>query len=133
MIAPAHSLALAILGVLLAAPGGAKGPAEHTEPRAVVKVEMTNTLRFTPDTVRIKVGDVVEWDNTSLLTHTVTADPSKSTIKGSAHLPKGAKPFDSGNIDPKGTFKHRFTVKGSYGYFCQPHEAAQMWGVVIVE
>ncbi len=125
------SIPAMVLGLILSAallrptPGRALAP-----PDAVVG--MTNTLRFEPDTVRVPVGGTVEWRNTSLLVHTVTGDPAKATLEGSARLPKGAKPFDSGNLDPKATFRHTFTVPGTYGYFCIPHEGAKMKGVVIV-
>jgi len=101
------------------------------EPAAVV--EMTNTLIFTPDTVRIKAGTTVEWRNTSLLVHTVTADPDLATLAESVQLPEGAKPFNSGNLDVKATFRHTFDVPGTYLYFCIPHEGAKMRGLVIVE
>lgn len=96
-------------------------------------VEMTNTMKFVPDTVRIKVGDTVEWINTSLLAHTVTGDPSEAAIEGSAALPDGAKTFNSGMLDPEETFTHTFEIKGTYQYFCIPHEGAKMIGWVIVE
>ncbi len=97
-----------------------------------VTIEMTNTMKFTPDTVRIESGQTVKWKNTSLLAHSVTGDPSKASIEGSAQLPNGAKPFDSGMMDPKQTFTHTFTVSGTYKYFCIPHEGAKMYGWVIV-
>lgn len=106
---------------------------EAKTPDPVVIVEMTNTMKFTPDTVRIKRGQTVKWDNTSLLAHSVTGDPSKASIEGSARVPKRAKPFDSGMMDPKQTFTHTFSVSGTYKYFCIPHEGAKMYGWVIVE
>jgi len=96
-------------------------------------VEMTNTLVFEPDTLRISVGTKVAFKNTSLLVHTVTADLEKATMKESAQLPEGAEPFDSGLLMPDSTFEHEFTVPGTYGYFCIPHEGAKMRGVVVVE
>ncbi|WP_457653142.1 cupredoxin domain-containing protein [Rhodocaloribacter sp.] len=119
------------LSALAAACSSAQTPPKaQRAPDAVVG--MTNTLRFEPDTVRVPVGGTVEWRNTSLLVHTVTGDPAKATLEGSARLPEGAEPFDSGNLEPKATFRHTFTVPGTYGYFCIPHEGAKMKGVVIV-
>lgn len=109
----------------------AKPPAVTQEPAATVG--MTNTMKFNPDTVRINTGETVEWTNSSLLAHSVTGDPSQSTIEGSAQLPEGAKPFDSGMMDPDETFTHTFTKPGTYKYFCIPHEGAKMFGWVIVE
>ena len=97
-----------------------------------VTIGMTNDLKFTPDTVRIKKGDTVLWENSSLLVHSVTADHDKKTEDDSVELPEGAEPFDSGLLDPDETFRYTFTTKGTYKYFCMPHEAA-MKGVIIVE
>lgn len=104
---------------------------QNKEP--AVTVGMTNSMKFTPDTVRIEPGETVRWENSSLLAHSVTGDPSLSTIEGSAELPEGAKPFDSGMMDPKQTFEHTFQVPGTYQYFCIPHEGTKMYGWVIVK
>ncbi|MCW9708772.1 cupredoxin domain-containing protein [Fodinibius salsisoli] len=96
-------------------------------------VEMTNTMKFNPDTVIIKNGQTVQWKNSSLLAHSVTGDPSQATIKGSATLPKGADSFDSGMMDPDQTYQHTFSLPGTYQYFCIPHEGAKMYGWIIVE
>lgn len=100
---------------------------------AAETVGMTSTLEFTPDTVRIAVGKTVRWKNSSMIVHTVTADPKKATKEESVRLPEGASAFDSGNLDPEATFKHTFTVPGTYRYFCVPHEGTKMYGTVIVE
>lgn len=102
-----------------------------SEPAA--KVGMTNTMKFTSDTVRIKAGETVEWTNSSLLAHTVTGDPSKAAIDGSVQLPEGSKTFDSGMLSPDQTYTHTFKIAGTYKYFCIPHEATKMFGWVIVE
>lgn len=96
-------------------------------------VGMTNTLEFTPDTVRVEVGETVLWKNSSIIVHTVTADPKKATKEESVRLPEGASAFDSGNLDPEATFTHTFTVPGTYRYFCIPHEGTKMYGTVIVQ
>ncbi|MBD3345169.1 MAG: hypothetical protein GF401_08925 [Chitinivibrionales bacterium] len=48
-------------------------------------------------------------------------------------LPKGAKPFDSGTMQPGEEYRHTFTTAGLYRYFCIPHEKAGMVGEVIVK
>lgn len=111
---------------LLAAP--ARGQT-NSEPAAVVG--MTNTLSFTPDTVRIQTGETVRWKNNSVIVHTVTADPERATMELSARVPAKAAPFHSGDLEPNATFERTFEVAGQYRYFCVPHEAA-MRGVVIV-
>jgi plastocyanin len=49
-----------------------------------------------------------------------------------ALLPKGAKPFNSGFLKAGQVYRHRFTVPGTYRYFCLLHEAAGMVGTVVV-
>ncbi len=110
--------------------GGTAAAQSSSEPAAVVG--MTNTLSFTPDTVRIEVGETVRWENNSVIVHTVTADAEESTMDESMRLPDGAAPFHSGDLQPEATFEHTFEVPGRYRYFCVPHEAA-MRGTVIVD
>jgi plastocyanin len=123
------------MALLLAPAGGGRRVAQRQvahAPRDTVVVELTDELTYVPDTVRIAVAGTVTWRNTSMLVHTVTADPSKATLPGSAGLPEGVQPFDSGKLAPDAEFSHTFTVPGVYRYFCIPHEAAEMRGVVIV-
>lgn len=123
-----HRVGLLVL--LVAVITGAQRSGIEDEPAAVV--EMTNTLKFTPDTVEVTAGETVRWRNTSMLMHTVTADPAEATMDGSVRLPEGADPFNSGNLDPEQSFKHTFTTPGTYTYFCVPHEVAKMRGTVVV-
>ena len=96
-------------------------------------VHMTNSMRFVPAEVRITVGQSVVWMNISSLVHTVTADPALAKNSADAQLPKGAQPFNSGNVVPGQTFRHVFDVPGTYRYFCIPHEGMGMVGTVIVK
>lgn len=95
-------------------------------------VQATAQLRFSAATVTIRVGESVRWSNTSNLVHTVTADAQLANDPSHVSLPAGAVPFNSGNIDPGGSFTRRFDVVGRYDYFCIPHETAGMLGTVIV-
>lgn len=95
-------------------------------------VGMTNQLTYTPERVSIRAGQTVKWTNTSDIVHTVTADPQKANNPEHVRLPGQARTFDSGDIEPGGTFTHTFTVPGTYRYFCIPHEAAGMVGEVEV-
>ncbi len=119
------------------APGGAaadrRDGANPPPPADTAVVRMTNRLQFLPDTVRIRVGQAVRWENTSALIHTVTADPSRAVRAASVVLPDGAAPFNSGDIRPEEAWTRVFTVPGTYKYFCIPHELAGMVGWVIVE
>lgn len=101
--------------------------------RIAAEVTMTDRLLFAPDTVTIEAGSAVRWTNTSVLPHTVTADPAKAADAGNVQLPAGARPFDSGDMATGDAFVHTFTVPGTYRYVCIPHELAAMVGVVIVK
>lgn len=113
-------------GSVAAPPPGGRGP-------VAAEVGMNNQLRFTPDTVRIRVGETVRWTNSSDVVHTVTADPGKTVNRSNVNLPGGASTFDSGDIAPGAVFEYTFTVAGEYRYICVPHELAGMVGVVLVE
>ena len=125
----------ALLGLVLLLGGsvllGATLAPSATDPAVVVG--MTNTMTYTPDTVRVEVGETVRWENSSAVMHTVTADPEEAFKDGSVALPDGASTFNSGNMDPGQTFEHTFETPGTYRYFCIPHEAVGMQGTVIVE
>ncbi|MFQ5704391.1 MAG: plastocyanin/azurin family copper-binding protein [Gemmatimonadales bacterium] len=123
-------MVLAVAGIAAATYAGLASNAVAAPPTAVV--EMTNDLRFTPDTVRIALGGSVEWRNTSDLVHTVTADPKKAIEPEHVQLPSGVAAFDSGNLGPGARFTRAFDVLGTYRYFCVPHEVAGMVGTVIV-
>jgi plastocyanin len=87
---------------------------------------------YSPATVTIRAGDTVEWQNTSLITHTVTDDPKLADISGDAELPPGASPFNSGDVPAGQVYFHTFTVPGTYHYFCTRHEESGMLGTIVV-
>ena len=118
--------------VLLSGTGlamGARGVARAAEVEVGVDPELA---KFDPEAIAIKVGDTVTWTNNQLVAHTVTCDPSKARLAGSAALPAGAAAFDSGELEQDKTFKHQFTVRGEYKYFCILHEEMKMVGTVTV-
>ena len=100
---------------------------------ADVVVEMTGALTFAPVTVTIRAGETVRWDNISSVPHTVTADADAVADADNVSLPAGAQPFASGLISAGGSYTRTFTVTGTYRYVCVPHEAAAMFGTVVVE
>jgi len=128
----------------LSVPGGggtSPGPASGSGPagarwlpaaKDTVVVTLTNELQFEPDSVRIHRGETVVWENTSVLIHTSTDDPAQEAIEGDAVLPDGAKAWSSGRLEPRGSFARTFTIPGEYHYFCIPHEAAGMKGMIQV-
>jgi plastocyanin len=137
---PAHKRArlfgsyLASAGLALAAAGFGL-PLEANaagKPAAVVKMS-DKPPKFMPETVTVKVGDTVEWVNNAKTLHSVDADPSMVQRPADVVLPKGAKAFDSGFMQPGATFDYTFTVRGTYKYTCVPHEKDTMNGTVIVK
>jgi len=102
------------------------------KPAAVVKMS-DKPPKFMPSTVTVKVGDSVEWINNAKTLHSVDADPDMVQRKQDVVLPKGAKPFDSGFMQPGATYSYTFTVPGTYKYTCVPHEKDVMNGTVIVK
>ena len=117
-------LLLAPLAILAAC--ATSGPAVDGRQPANVDavVDMTPVLRFSPNQLKIKAGDTVEFRNISAFTHTVSSRASA--------IPAGAAPFNSGQIKGGGTYRHTFTVPGTYNYFCDPHQGAGMTGVIVV-
>lgn len=107
------------------------GGAAHKPPsKGVDAVVNMGFMVFQPSSVTIRRGDTVEWRNTSLVTHTVTGDPRKPDRPGLVSLPSGAAPFDSGSLKAGKTFRHTFTVPGTYRYYCEVHDG--MTGAVVV-
>lgn len=70
---------------------------------AIVQVMMRN-MQFSPATLEVKKGDVVEWKNDDLVAHTATSPL-----------------FDSGSIEPEKSWRHTFTDAGSFPYGCTFH------------
>jgi plastocyanin len=119
-------VAVSLVWTLLAAPSMA-GDA------SVVKVRMTVNKKFVPATVTIKVGDSVEWiADDPFHQHSVTTDASQVEDRKLVQIPLGAKPFNSGLIEPGKSFRYRFTVTGTYKYVCSPHEQSNMVGTIVV-
>ena len=85
---------------------------------ATVIVDTTDQDVFSPQTVTITVGQVVEWKNTGSQAHTVTF-PKDGAISDTL--------LSSGQ-----TFEVRFTQTGSFYYECAFHLSLGMTGTVNV-
>lgn len=99
------SRALLCFGVALlalAAPVGPPGAAAKPKTRTVV----LRGMNFLPATVTVNVGDTVIWKNEDVVPHTATARN---------------KSFDSGNIDPGGSWSYVANKKGTFPYVCAYH------------
>ena len=129
-IATRHILAFA---ALLAAGGcGLTGPAHDAPMSDAAAVVDLGFMSFNPATVNIHAGQTVEWRNTSIITHTVTDNPTAAANAADSVLPAGAIPFSSGDIPAGKIFAYKFTVPGTYRYFCTHHETDGMVGTIVV-
>lgn len=83
-------------------------------------VQLTKKDAFNPASSTLLRGHTVYFQNvTKDKTFTVTCDPSKAKNPNDVKLPKGAQPFDSGDIKPGDTFSYRFEIPGEYIVFSQ--------------
>ena len=102
---------------LKAAPAdaGLSGVEVDAEPGAlaIVKVSMRN-MQFSPKTLRVKKGTVVEWTNDDMVPHTATSSS-----------------FDSGSLGRGQSWQHTFTAAGRFHYTCTFHPL--MKGTIIVK
>jgi plastocyanin len=63
-------------------------------------------MKFSPETLQVKRGDVVVWANKDLFPHTATAD---------------GKAFDSASIDAEKRWQYVASARGEYAYSCTFH------------
>src|SRR5262245_2301580 len=71
---------------------------------------------FSPTTLTTTVGSTVVWTNRDSTAHTTTSNSGL---------------WNSGNVQPNGTFSFQFTTAGTFPYRCTLH--AGMTGTVIVQ
>jgi plastocyanin len=116
-----------------AAPASTSSAAANRIKPAVV-VDMTGSLLvFEPASIKVRAGQTVMWKNSSREVHTVTADDRRAVDAKDVELPKGAKRFDSGFLNPGQTYEQTFRTPGTYRYVCTLHEAQHMIGQIIVK
>jgi plastocyanin len=117
--------------VQLSAAAIRKTLAKLTAPVAQGTVGMTD-MGFVPPAITVNVGTKVLWNNSSQVIHNVVDDASKALSRVDVSLPSGARPFDSGLLQPGQSYSRVFTEPGIYHYVCTLHEGSGMKGVVIV-
>jgi plastocyanin len=108
-----------------------KSAAASAPPIVVKMIDMPAT--YQPAKLTIRVGETVEWKNLGNSVHHASSDPSEAVNPADVSNPPGAKPFDSGFLQPGQTFTYTFTVPGTYKYICAPHETSGMEGEVVVK
>ena len=94
-------------------------------------MDASNALKFTPQIVCLKKGGTITWDNTGNIPHTTTDEASLASSPSDAVVPVGAKGWNHHLLAGK-TWSHKFTVAGTYKYFCIPHETLGMVGTIKV-
>jgi len=94
---------------------------------SIVKGATTlNSKAFSPNPIKIKIGNTITWINNDNTIHTVTS--------GKPNSPNAGQIFDSGLtslISPSKSFSHKFTKAGEFSYFCRLHP--NMVGTIDVE
>ena len=90
--------------------------------------------QFAPETVMVKVGDVVGWSNGGTTSHTSTSDAAlwNSNSMSPPGPPPETCPYPPCSGTGGGTFQFKFNTAGTYPYHCAFHQALGMKGVVIV-
>lgn len=110
----------------------ANSPAKPTSQPVVVKITGNEAPKLSPAKVRIKIGQTIEWLNSSDAMQEIIANPARAEKASDATLPAGAKPFDSGLLRANHTFQYHFSVPGTYRYLCKLNNAEQAMGEVVV-
>ena len=132
---PSLMLSVAAIGTA-AVPPRAAAPVVH-------EVRMTTdgkNFSFSPATLTIKVGDEVRFINASGGPHNVAFDPAKVGEPVAAKLAAAMKNQIAPLAGPLMTGDNESYVvsfagvpAGKYEFFCMPHQALAMKGVITVE
>lgn len=93
----------------------AESAATASVPVAIQQVTLQN-FQFQPSTLTIPSGTTVRWINHDPVAHSTTSDTGT---------------WDSGLIQPEGTWSRRFSRPGTYPYHCTPHPF--MHGTIVVK
>ncbi|MFL6527142.1 MAG: cupredoxin family copper-binding protein [Chthoniobacterales bacterium] len=106
---PGQSAASATEATPSAQPGGSVASAA-----AHVTIQ---ALKYSPETIEIKAGETVLWQNKDLTPHTVTSQDGGE--------------LNSGSIEVGTSWSHTFAQPGTFPYFCTYHD--EMKAVVVVK
>jgi plastocyanin len=86
----------------------ASGPGQQVSGQtASAKVKESDQLQFSPTSVSIKAGQVLEWDNTGQIAHNVTFDDYPD--------------ISSDTMNGGDSYQVKFTKAGTYQYHCTFH------------
>ncbi len=82
--------------------------------------DRSNVMIYQPAVIQIEPGDTIRF---------ISEDPGHNAMSEEGMLPDGAEAFKTPiSKDAEVTFE----VPGTYGYYCLPHRAMGMWGLVLV-
>jgi plastocyanin len=123
-----------------ATPTATEASSDGEEWTATNTIDMNDELAFAPTHVEVEAGTTVTWTTTGAVGHTVTAYED-GIPEGAAYFASGG--FDSeqaakdgypekGNVTEGKSYEHTFETKGTYEYYCVPHEMNGMIGYVKV-
>ncbi len=85
-----------------------------------IEIRLTASNTFDPDEVVVTPGSTIKWVNDSSMDHTITPDDHEAWSRR-AMSEQGEE------------FEVLFEEEGEFPYFCEPHQAVGMVGVIIVE
>lgn len=95
---------------------------------------------FQPRRLTIAPGTTVEWINDSDVPHTVTAyedripDAADYFASGDFETERAARnDISDGLLDPGDSYREEFETRGSYEYYCIPHESGGMVAEIVVK
>ena len=73
------------------------------QPQHIVTIQQ---MHFNPPQIIVDAGDIIEWKNEDIFSHSVTADDGS---------------FDSGLISPGSSWQTTISKRGAIPYHCRPH------------
>ena len=107
---------------------------------AATEVSLSPGRRFDPPSLTVPSGATVTWVSRTDDAHSVTASQASLSDEadyfssgGFASEEEARANLADALIQPNGDFSVTFDEAGRYEYFCIPHEADGMRGVIIVE
>lgn len=109
-------------------PGVVSGTAPTVVPEAIKSTPKTVAVTianyaFSPEIIKIKVGDTIKWTNTDDAPHKIASNPRPTHTD----LPG----LVSGVLSTGDSFSFTFDKAGTFGYYCMLHPS--MIGEVVVE
>lgn len=111
----------ALLPVLLGACSGGDSDDSPVASTADANTVVIRLVAFKPETLSVKPGAKVTWQQDDAGAHTVTSGTVEQGGAGVTQQPDDR--FDSGEIAKGETFTHTFDEAGTYKYFCRLHPA----------